>query len=375
MIPVKVKWNNQTFDNLEIDPSKSVVDFKNELKTLTNVPVERQKLMAKGGWAGILKDDADWKNCKLSPGLTVLLMGSAEVAPEPMDVASQSTKAENPEKGGTEDNLKSDGPEEGPAHLNYPTGMLNTGNTCYLNSVLEALRFLPEFNDTLNLPGLSSNSRLLMILNQVYQIMKSTKTAVAPFPFITELRTRFPQFSEMRNGHYAQQDADELFSCIATELQNTVSHSNAVVPSHANCFTFDVDVILSCAETNEEEPVHMIETMNKLSCNIQGGTDKQKVDNLYEGLKLGFECTIDKFSAKLNRDAQWHKKQKLINLPGCLCIHFVRFYWKAFPTPNSNGQTGVKCKIMRQINYPEVCSRILLFCFLSNRFFLDLGYV
>jgi ubiquitin carboxyl-terminal hydrolase 14 len=354
MIPVCVKWNKQTYEKVEIDTNKPVADFKNTLLSLTNVPIERQKLMAKGGWIGILKDDADWKTCKLTEGMTVLLMGTADVAPEPMQVVAQEeSKA---------DNLKADESQI----LHYPIGMMNTGNTCYLNSVLQSLRFIPEFTDILSAPGIAGNSRLLNILGQVFQVMKSSKNAIPPVPFIQELRNRFPQFAEMRNGHYAQQDADELFSCIATELQNTTSSSPAATGA-GNCFSFDVDAAYSCVESNEEPPLHLVETMNKLTCNIQGGTDKIRIDNLYEGLKLSFECQIEKFSSVLNRDANWMKKQKLLTLPNCLCIHFVRFFWKAFPEKNSNGQTGTKCKILRPILYPEV---FILFLFRGSFLYL-----
>jgi ubiquitin carboxyl-terminal hydrolase 14 len=45
---VSVKWNKTSFDNLEIDPSLGVEVVKAQLFDLSNVPVDKQKLMFKG---------------------------------------------------------------------------------------------------------------------------------------------------------------------------------------------------------------------------------------------------------------------------------------------------------------------------------------
>ncbi len=49
-----VKWNKQQFD-VELDLAGGVLQFKTQLFSLTGVPVDRQKLMAKGAWVGTLK--------------------------------------------------------------------------------------------------------------------------------------------------------------------------------------------------------------------------------------------------------------------------------------------------------------------------------
>ena len=52
MVKCTIKWSNQKFDDVEVDSAESAVTFKTQLWTLTGVPVERQKLMAKGAWKG-----------------------------------------------------------------------------------------------------------------------------------------------------------------------------------------------------------------------------------------------------------------------------------------------------------------------------------
>jgi ubiquitin carboxyl-terminal hydrolase 14 len=43
-----VKWNKQTFNDFEVAPSLGVEMMKAQLFAVTNVPVEKQKIMFKG---------------------------------------------------------------------------------------------------------------------------------------------------------------------------------------------------------------------------------------------------------------------------------------------------------------------------------------
>ena len=71
---IKLKWNKLSYD-IELDPSAGVELFKSQIQSLTGVPPERQKLMGKGLWSGILKDDADISTLKFNPGHIITLMG------------------------------------------------------------------------------------------------------------------------------------------------------------------------------------------------------------------------------------------------------------------------------------------------------------
>ena len=50
MVNIKLKWNKLTFD---CNVGESTEAFKSNIFQLTGVPVDRQKLMAKGAWIGI----------------------------------------------------------------------------------------------------------------------------------------------------------------------------------------------------------------------------------------------------------------------------------------------------------------------------------
>lgn len=86
-VKVQVKWGKNVYKDIELDINESVAVFKAQLFALTNVPVDRQKLMAKGVWKGILKDEVDFKTVqdKLKDGIQIMLMGSADVVKEPAE--------------------------------------------------------------------------------------------------------------------------------------------------------------------------------------------------------------------------------------------------------------------------------------------------
>lgn len=50
-----MKWGKSKFDDIEVDTSEPALLFKTQLFALTGVPVERMKVIVKGG---PLKDDA-----------------------------------------------------------------------------------------------------------------------------------------------------------------------------------------------------------------------------------------------------------------------------------------------------------------------------
>ena len=79
-VTLKLSWGKLRFD-VPVDTSaKSAMTLKNDILALTGVPIERQKLMAKGAWVATLKDDADLSSLSIKDGQAVMLMGTAEVA-------------------------------------------------------------------------------------------------------------------------------------------------------------------------------------------------------------------------------------------------------------------------------------------------------
>lgn len=85
-IKVNVKWNKELYKDIEVDLEEPPEMFKIQLMSLTGVPLERQKVLTKGGRLG----DGEWGKVVLKDGMTIMMMGTADVAKLP-------DKAEEPQ--------------------------------------------------------------------------------------------------------------------------------------------------------------------------------------------------------------------------------------------------------------------------------------
>ena len=107
--------------------NEDIFTFKCQVYAVTNVPVDKQKLMVKGK---IIKDDSKWSDYPaIADGVVIMLMGTAE-----------GKELNDPEK---ETKFVEDmTPEEKAKALReklgviIPAGLENLGNTCYMNSVV-----------------------------------------------------------------------------------------------------------------------------------------------------------------------------------------------------------------------------------------------
>ena len=87
MVSVTIKHGKDLYENILLNTSESVFVFKSQLYELTKVPTERQKLMAKGLWKGMLKEDmqfTDMDFTKTTSSPLIMLMGSAESCTAPL---------------------------------------------------------------------------------------------------------------------------------------------------------------------------------------------------------------------------------------------------------------------------------------------------
>lgn len=77
-IPVTIKHSGKTH-SLALDVSQPPRAFKETIYQSTGVPVDRMKVMIKGG---TLKDD-DWGKLALKEGMNFMVLGSAGELPKP----------------------------------------------------------------------------------------------------------------------------------------------------------------------------------------------------------------------------------------------------------------------------------------------------
>ncbi|KAK9741336.1 hypothetical protein RND81_03G098400 [Saponaria officinalis] len=326
---VSVKWQKKTFP-VEIDATQSPFVFKCQLYDLTGVPPERQKIMVKGG---LLKDDAEWATLGVKEGQKLMMMGTAD----------EIVKA--PEKGPV---FVEDLPEEEQvANLGYSAGLFNLGNTCYMNSTIQCLRSVPELKSALleysqsgRSNDLDQTSHLLTVATKdLFSELDKNAKPVAPMQFWMVLRKKFPQFGQLHNGSFMQQDAEECWTQLLYTLSQSLRSSNAGENLSAVKALFGVDLAsrVYCQESGEESTE--VESTFALKCHIS-----QEVNHLHEGLKHALKSELEKNSPTLGRSAVYVKESRINGLPRYLTIQFVRFFWKR--------ESNQKAKILRKVDYP-----------------------
>ena len=362
-IAIKAKHGGKSYE-LEISLDSTGEELKMQIYSLTNVEPENQKVMASGK---LVKDDTPLSSLKLKPGATLQVLGkpSAEVVNEApkqkMKFMEDMTEAEVAQLEGA-----------------TPAGLQNTGNTCYANSTLQTLRFIPELQEQLQaykaapqagpsqsnlfsaeqlaqagLGGLGAGNDLTGSLRDLFSQVGQTQTAFPPIMFLTALRQKFPQFAERsKTGHgYAQQDAEEVWSQLVQTLSQelTLENDEQGFKNWIDKYMGgSVETTTICEEAPEEEAAHGKEGFQNLKCNIQSDTN-----HLREGISIGLNEKLEKRSPTLGRDAVYKKTSRISRLPKYLPIHLVRFWWR--------NDTKKKAKILRKVTFQHEID-LLEFC-------------
>lgn len=335
MLKVSVKWQKEVFSNVEIDTTQPPYVFKCQLFDLTGIPPERQKIMVKGG---LLKDDADWSKVGVKEGQKLMMMGTAD----------EIVKA--PEKGPI---FAEDMPEEEQVvSVGHSAGLVNLGNTCYMNSTLQCLHSVPELKSALiqypppvRSTAVDQSSHALAVATRdIFNELDKHVRPVAPVRFLTALRSKYPQFAQLHNGIYMQQDAEECWTQLLFTLSLALRSSSSSEDADALKNFFGVDLVsrVHCAESGEESTE--TESVYSLKCHIS-----QEVNHLHEGLKRGLKSELEKSSPSLGRSAVYTKDSRINDLPRYLTVQFVRFFLEKRNKPESQDSAksglpiGVRC--------------------------------
>jgi len=222
-IKLNIKWAKQTFNDIEVNLADDIATFKCQIYAMTNVPVDKQKIMAKGK---MLKDDAEWSTYPgVVEGATLMLMGTAEgnelIPPEKVikfveDMTPEEKAAALREKTGTI----------------IPAGLENLGNTCYMNSVVQCLKRVNELKDSLKTFELDTTNRgmamdpnvaLTRAAKGLMTDLENKGESFAPYPFVQTMRQVFPMFDEKDDhGHHKQQDAEECYTQFLSSFQQAL---------------------------------------------------------------------------------------------------------------------------------------------------------
>ncbi|KAG0677430.1 deubiquitinating enzyme [Pichia californica] len=323
-IPIKIKHSGKVYP-IEINLNETGSKLKLQISSLTNVPTDRQKVLVRGG---PLKDEVLLNEVGIKSGQTIMVLGT------PLEdiIKNEDNKSIQfiEDKKGTELINSS--------NIDLPSGLINLGNTCYLNSSIQLLNTIDELKEDLSKSDVNSsndnNNALIYNIRALFKKMNDDEEKkVTPLNFLTSVRNCFPQFQERsREGFYKQQDAEEAYSQILNSLLNKF-------PNLKKYFEIEFKTEIKCLEDSNEEIKYGIEDSLKLNCHINS-----QINFLNDGLKNGLKEIIEKHNDNLNRNAKYEISRKIIKLPKYLTINFVRFYWKR--------ETGKKAKIMRKVQFP-----------------------
>ncbi|KAL0837658.1 hypothetical protein Bca101_089548 [Brassica carinata] len=303
---------------------KQVVDVKNEQEILPTIPDDQLKRVAHSLESlGKLKQALEIAtDPKYRFALDQKLMGTAVKAPE----------------------------EKQATNLGYSAGLLNLGNTCYMNSTVQCLKSVPELNSALSnysLDGPSNhvdeNSHLLTVATrELFRALNRGGEAVSPDKFWNALRNKFAVFGDVQNGNYMPQSLKPPSSSEDSDPVKALFGVNLWSRVH-------------CPESGEEE-ITTTESVLFLSCFISNEGLKDKLEKRSKALGRNADFHIESLIDSLPR---WSPFFLFVTLIGTmyLTVRFMRFIWEK--------ETSQNAKILKKVDYPleldiyELCSEEL----------------
>ena len=352
-----IKWNRE---NIQLEMGGEFVsDLRNTIFEKTLVEPDRQKLLFKGK---VLENTT--RLSEIPDNSTITLMGTASG-----NVYQNTNKIVFVEDLTLEEKVKLLR-EKGEDIVH---GLANLGNTCYLNSVVQVIGRVPEIRNSLKKlsekPQMNNiNTALPVALGHTYQELDTASDSIVPRQLVQVVKMINPMFAESDRGVPKQQDADECYQLILSNIKDSLKNETSEEKFSNNLidelFGVEAEIKYENVEELSEKKIKK-ETLNKLICYIDNQTTE-----LVQGLKLSQKENVELYSDVLGRNAFFQKTQYINRLPPYLTIQFMRFFWK-----KGNVETGAKegkAKILKSVLFSKIID-IYDLCSDSTKELLNLG--
>lgn len=313
---VSVMWGTKKFEvNLHSD--KPISAFMEDLQKLTGVPVARQKLMMRRKQ---LKPEDLWDANEVKAGTRFMLIGTAELPPEPLTAEAEEDEPEIIEEGGLSSK----------EYSLVAVGLTNFGNTCYLNACLQTFRLIPELCELIKNANVDAGQGANNITRALSNLYRNFPQAL--MTTVATLRNQYPILFDQRDeaGAPKQQDATEAWTYLMNCLKSTVGKPIR------DLFEIGFKVTKSCPELNNKTE-ETVEFEDRLNVYIN-----EEVRQIEQGINMDTEVEIEEKS--VGHPVIWQSHRAITKLPKYLICQMLRFTYKK--------DEQITAKLVRRVAHP-----------------------